>query len=200
MNICGWCLCQKYSHLQQQCTNNSSSKAGKKTELDQSRVNTPLYSKTLNILYSSYCRGRACRWRAAVWVSPSDALTTRIPHNNKLVNISLLFSLLRHSSHSPCKKKERKEKRSQPKCFSLHVSINAEHIRFWTPWDEVYCEFVNTLDLTKKLFNNSNNKKITSNSNVKNRRHFKTGNMPSHLISLSCKILYFDLVCCKTAN
>lgn len=57
-------------------------------------LNSAFWFKASN----SFLAGLECNisWTTAVWVSPSIALTTRIPHNNKLVNISvfLVFPLL----------------------------------------------------------------------------------------------------------
>lgn len=63
----------------------------------KAELNSSLSYKFLNRFYN-FLTGLECNinWTTAVWVSPSIALTTRIPHNNKLVNIFffLVFLLL----------------------------------------------------------------------------------------------------------
>lgn len=60
-------------------------------------TNSTFWYEASNRIYN-FLIGLECNisWTTAVWVSPSIALTTRIPHNNKLVNISvfLVFPLL----------------------------------------------------------------------------------------------------------
>ena len=63
----------------------------------KANLNSTFQYKALNNIYN-FLIGLECNmsWTTAVWVSPFVALTTSIPHNNTLVNISffLVFPLL----------------------------------------------------------------------------------------------------------